>query len=230
VTVADYFPTLDPRKEPFAVVDLKTFNHYANRHSLRAAGGSNELWVSLADDAPGPGAVAEALEVNGIRVREAHLASRMVSQRVEQPLVSGGWRGLLVLVFLALVLANASGVMLFSYVDTRERQTEFALLRTLGSSPGQLNGVVWFNLILVVACGIGLGTWAGQQLGNALLPLLGVAEEGVPATPPMVLQTNWVVLLASYLILGGVTAGTVVWLAWLTAKLEVQRVLRVGEV
>jgi len=209
---------------------LKTFNHYANRHSLRAAGGSNELWVSLADDAPGPGAVAEALEVHGIRVREAHLATQMVSQRVEQPLVSGGWRGLLVLVFLALVLANASGVMLYSYVDTRERQTEFALLRTLGSSPGQLNGVVWFNLILVVACGIGLGTWAGQQLGNALLPLLGVAEEGVPATPPMVLQTNWVVLLASYLILGGVTAGTVVWLAWLTAKLEVQRVLRVGEV
>lgn len=230
VAVADYFPTLDPRKEPFAVVDLKTFNHYANRHSLRAAGGSNELWVSLADDAPAPGAVAEALEVHGIRVREAHLASQMVSQRVEQPLVSGGWRGLLVLVFLALVLANTSGVMLFSYVDTRERQTEFALLRTLGSSPGQLNGVVWFNLLLVVACGIGLGTWAGQQLGNALLPLLGVAEEGIPATPPMVLQTNWVVLLASYLLLGAVTAGTVVWLAWLTAKLEVQRVLRAGEV
>jgi hypothetical protein len=227
--VAEYFPTLDPGKEPFVVVDLKTFNHYANRHSLRPVGGSNELWVSLADVAPAPAAVAEALEGRGIRVREAHLASQMVAQRVEQPLVSAGWRGLLVLVFLALVLANASGVMLFSYVDTRERQTEFALLRTLGSSPGQLNGVVWFNLLLVVACGIGLGTWAGLQLGNALLPLLGVAEEGVPATPPMVLQTNWVVLMISYLLLGVVTAGTVVWLAWLTAKLEVQLVLRVGE-
>jgi ABC-type lipoprotein release transport system permease subunit len=227
--VAEYFPTLDPEKEPFVVVDLKTFNHYANRHSLRPVGGSNELWLGLADDAPAPAAVAEALEGRGIGVRETHLASQMVSQRVEQPLVSAGWRGLLVLVFLTLVLANASGVMLFSYVDTRERQTEFALLRTLGSSPGQLNGVAWFNLFLVVACGIGLGTWAGFQLGNALLPLLGVAEEGVPATPPLVLQTNWVVLLASYLLLGAVTVGTVVWLAWLTAKLDVQRVLRVGE-
>ena len=152
-----------------------------------------------------------------------------MSQRVERPLGNAGWGGLLVLMFLALVLASASGVMLFSYMDIRERQTEFALLRTLGFSRGQLNGVVWFTLFLVVVCGIGLGTWAGHQIGASLLPILEVSEEGVRVTPPMVLQTNWVTLLVSYLILAGVTAGTVVWLAWLMAKLEVQQVLRIGE-
>ena len=229
VAVADYFPTLDPRKEPFIVVDLRTFTLYTNLHKQRLAEKSNELWISL--DRPGKTSapVIAALDSRGINVRDAHLASAMVSQRVERPLVNAGWGGLLVLMFLALVLASASGVMLFSYMDIRERQTEFALLRTLGFSRGQLNGVVWFTLFLVVVCGIGLGTWAGHQIGASLLPILEVSEEGVRVTPPMVLQTNWVTLLVSYLILAGVTAGTVVWLAWLMAKLEVQQVLRIGE-
>jgi ABC-type antimicrobial peptide transport system permease subunit len=164
-----------------------------------------------------------------MRVEESSLASEMVAQRVQQPLVSAGWSGLLVLMFLTLVLASASGVMLFSYTDLRERQTEFALLRTLGFSKGQLNGVVWFNLALVVVCGIALGTWVGQLIGNSLLPVMEVAEGGVRVTPPMVFERDWVALLVSYLILGGVTIGTIAWLVWLTAKLEVQQVLRIGE-
>jgi hypothetical protein len=56
-----------------------------------------------------------------------------------------------------------------------------------------------------------------------------VAEEGVRVTPPMVLQTNWLTLLVSYLVLAAVTGGTVLWLAWLTARLEIQQVLRIGE-
>ena len=102
-------------------------------------------------------------------------------------------------------------------------------MRTLGSTAGQLNGVVCFSLFLVVVGGIGLGTWAGQQIGISLLPILEVAEGGVRVTPPMVFQTNWLTLLATYLVLIAVAGGTVVWLAWLTARLEVQQVLRAGE-
>ena len=153
----------------------------------------------------------------------------MVSRRVEQPLVNAGWGGILVLMFLALVLASASGVMLFSYLDTRERKTEFALLRTLGFSRQQLNGVVWLNLLLVVAFGVGLGTLGGRQIAVSLLPLLEVAEGGVRVTPPMLLQTDWLILLVSYLVFAVITAGAVVWLAWLTGTLKIQGVLRAGE-
>ena len=240
VSVADYFPTLDPMEGPFLVVGLRTFTHYASLHSQRPASGSNELWVSTDAPAQLSEALIGSLDSRGIRVREAHIASEMVSQRVERPLVNAGWGGLLVLMFLALVLASTSGIMLFSYMDTRERQTEFALLRTMGFSRGQINGVVSFSLLLVVACGIGLGTVVGQiiatgfsaaghQIVTGLLPVLEVAEEGIRVTPPMVLQSNWMILLGSYLVLVAVTASTVVWLAWLTARLEVQQVLRAGE-
>ena len=227
--VADYFPTLYPREHPFVVLDLRGLNHYGNRHNRRLVGGSNELWASLNGSPPDMDQVLKLLEAEGLQVKETYLAYELVSQRVEQPLANAGWGGLLVLMFLALVLANASGVVLFSYMDTRERQTEFALLRTLGSSKNQLNGVAWFTLFLVVVCGIGLGTWAGQQIGASLLPVLEVSEGGVRVTPPMLLQTNWATLLVSYLVLAAVSIGTVVWLAWLTARMEVHQVLRAGE-
>ena len=229
VGAAEYLPTLNPREKPFVVMDLRTFTHHTNLHKQTASGGSNELWARLDSPDRDPDAVVQAIAGRDINVKEAHLASEMVAQRVDQPLVNASWGGLLVLMFLALVLASASGVMLFSYMDTRERQTDFVLLRTLGFSKGQVNGVVWFTLLVVVVCGLGLGTWAGQQIGASLLPILEVAEEGVRVTPPMILQTNWLTLLVSYLVLAAVTGGTVLWLAWLTARLEIQQVLRIGE-
>ena len=229
VAVADYFPTLDPRHEPFVILDLETFKLYGDRHGRRPGAGPNEVWASAEDGEAALGIITGALNDRGLLVEESLIASNEVRHRVDQPLANASWGGLLALMFLALVLASASGVVLFSYVDTGERRTEFALLRTLGSSAGQLNGMVWFNLLLMVACGVALGTWAGQQIGSTLLPVLEVSEGGVRVTPPMALQTNWLTLAVAYLALAAVALGNVVWLAWFTARLNIQQVLRAGE-
>ena len=232
--VADYFPTLDPREQPFVVLDLATLNFQANRHSRRVGSGPNEVWAAAGEDNGGDSGaalsqLADALARRGLEGEEVHRLDAEIRQRVERPLANASWGGLLALMFLALTLASTSGVALFCYIDTGERRTEFALLRTLGSSAGQVNGMVWFNLLLMVACGVGLGVWAGQQIGAALLPALEVSEGGMRVTPPMTLQTNWPTLAVTFLALAVVTAGNVVWLAWFTARLEVQRVLRAGE-
>ncbi|MDA0263864.1 MAG: ABC transporter permease [Chloroflexi bacterium] len=240
--VANYFPTLDPGDKPFAVVDLDRLVSASAQHSPVTMAGANELWVDLApssdtgaDPRVGDGSPVNAVDTtaligaSGIRVREVWDAEAMVASRVDQPLVNAGWGALLVLLFLAVAVASASGVMLFSFLDTKERQTEFALLRTLGSTGGQLRGIVWFNLFLIVICGVGLGTWVGQLIGASLLPLMEVVEEGERVTPPMVFTTDWMSLLVSYAVLAAVTAGTVVWLAWLSAKIQVQQVLRMGD-
>lgn len=234
MAVADFFPTVDPSETQFAVVDLNSLTDAANRHSPIPVGGTNEIWVGLERNEAGvqldnSSSVENILSENGVRLRGALLASELVAEGVDQPLVNAGWGALLVLVFLVLLLAAASGVMLFSYIDTGERQTEFALLRTLGSSASQLNAVVWFGVFLIVACGIGIGTLVGFQTGVNLLPLMDVAKDGVPVVPPMVLKINWTTLIISYAALSAVTVGTVAWLAWFSAKLEVQRALRIGE-
>ena len=229
VAVADYFPTLDPRDGPFVVMDLRTFNHYTNLHGPGLSGGSNEMWTRLDSPEADPEELVGSIGSFGVDTGDIYVSADLETQRVEQPMVSAGWDGLLILMFLALALASASGVMLYSYTDARDRSTEFALLRTLGFSRMQLHGVVWFNLILVAVCGVGLGTWAGQQIAASVLPILEIAEEGQRVTPPMSLRINWGVLLGTYAVLSMVAAVTVAWLAVVTARLEVQRALRIGE-
>ena len=241
--VANYFPTIDPREKPFVLVDLDSFVAAANQHSPMPLAGANEIWIDLASTPkhlpPGQpggvtgaetaGRVTESMRALGINIRDVYDADVMVASRVDQPLVNAGWGALLVLLFLAVALATGSGVMLFSFLDTKERQTEFALLRTLGSTGGQLRGIVWFNLFLIVICGVALGTWVGQLVGSSLLPLMEVAEEGERVTPPMAFTKDWMSLAVSYAVLVVVTVATVVWLAWLNSKIQVQQVLRMGD-
>ena len=234
--VVDFFPTVDPRDQPFVVTDLGEFVEYANRHSRRIFGGSSEVWLDrdiVAGDLDHALAVSDAAVASigqlGLTAGKTFVAEEEVALRGKEPLANAGWGGLLVIMFLALALASATGIALYCWLDTRERQTEFALLRTLGSTRGQLNGVVWFNLAIVVVAGVAVGTWAGAQIGAALLPVLEVAEGGVRATPPLTFETDWRMLALAYAVLATVSVVTVVWLAFVTSRLEVQRVLRAGE-
>ena len=74
-----------------------------------------------------------------------------------------------------------------------------------------------------------MGTWVGQLIGASILPLMEVAEEGARVTPPMAFTIDWPSLIISYLVLAAVTTVTVIWLAWLSAKIQVQQVLRMGD-
>jgi len=241
--VANYFPTIDPGEKPFVLMDLGIFEAASNQHSPIPLVGANEIWLDLTSTSGEPdsdaldgqgdnantGQVLDSMRGLGMSVREVFDADALVAERVDQPLVNAGWGALLVLLFLAVALATGSGVMLFSFLDTKERQTEFALLRTLGSSGGQSRGIVWFNLFLIIICGVAMGTWVGQLIGTSLLPLMEVAEEGERVTPPMALTTNWLSLAVSYAVLALVTLVTVLWLAWLSSKIQVQQVLRMGD-
>jgi hypothetical protein len=241
--VANYFPTIDPGEKPFVLMDLGIFEAAANQHSPIPLVGANEIWLDLTSTPGEPdsdaldgqgdnvdtGQVLDSMRGLGVSVREVFDADALVAERVDQPLVNAGWGALLVLLFLAVALATGSGVMLFSFLDTKERQTEFALLRTLGSSGGQLRGIVWFNLFLIIICGVAMGAWVGQLIGTSLLPLMEVAEEGARVTPPMAFTTNWLSLAVSYAVLALVTLVTVLWLAWLSSKIQVQQVLRMGD-
>ena len=239
----EFFPTLNPGDKPFAVVDLSRFNQAAIRYNPRPPRGPNELWLAGPGERPHPNPLPEgegisvvdadaasaALREQGVSVRKVMDAPAMVALRVEQPLVNAGWGALLVLLFLAVAVASASGLLLFSHLDARERQTEFALLRTLGISRGQMQRILWVNLFLMAACGVGLGTLLGWLIGASVLPLMEVVEEGARATPSLVLTTDWQRLLVSYVILAVVTGLCGLWLTWLTAKLQLQQVLRMGE-
>ncbi len=230
IGVVEYFPTMeDPEETPFMVVDLSALNHYVNLHARNLVGGSNELWVSLDGSAASADSVTGLAESSGVRALQTHVAADIVEARLDRPLMNAGWGGMLAIMFMALVLVSATAVMLFCYVNIQERKTEFALLRAMGFSGRQINAVVWFDLLLVLVLGLGLGTLAGVWMGVGLLPVMEVAEEGARVVPPMTLKTNSSALMILSLVLVGVTALSLAWSFWLNARVEVQRVLRIGE-
>jgi hypothetical protein len=224
-----FFPTLDPRKTPFIIADLRSMLDYVALHATRPTYPGLEVWVRSSGGGVSSNSLRAVIQENGGSVPAAYEAAALVAERVADPLLTAGWSGLLALSFLSVVLASASGLLLYTYIDARERIGEFAVLRTLGFSRIQVNGVVWFNLALTVVLGAVIGTWGGQLLGIAILPLLEIAEGGARVTPPMVLENNWAALVAAYAVLA-VTAGvTVVALTWAIGRLELQRILRVAE-
>lgn len=225
----NYFPTLDPKLAPFVILDRANFEYYSNMHSQRIAAGPTEIWGNFQDESITPDILIESLNDSGIVLPNVLFSDTLVAENASRPLKNASWGGLLILMFMTLILASLSGILLFAYLDVIQRRGEFALIRTLGSSKGQVLGAVWFSLLLIFVFGIGLGTWAGQIIGASIIPLLEIAEDGQRITPPMLLQTSWASLLATYLVLSAVVSGTAVWLAWFTAKIDIQKVLRAGE-
>ena len=224
----EFFPTLDPRESPFLVADLDALLDYLYMHGNRLIGGDTEVWARL-DGTVSSTSVAGSIEDAGWPVASDYHASTMVEARTSDPLLTAGWSGLLALSFLAVVMAGASSLILYTYIDARESLGEFAVLRSLGFSRLQVNGIVWFNLAITFTFGLAAGTLGGQLLGIAVLPLLEVAEDGSRITPPMLLQNNWPAVAFSYLVLGVATLVTVAILAWAIGKLELQRLLRVAD-
>ena len=236
----EFFPTLDPADAPFVVMDLARFNRAAVRHSPVPPPGPNELWIGLSeseftgsvdgqDGTVDADAVTAALQDAGVSAREHYDAQSMVASRLDRPLVNAGWGGLLVLLFLAITLASGSGLLLFSHLDANERRTEFALLRTLGVSRRQMLTMLWAGLGIMVLSGVALGTLLGWLLGASVLPLMEVAEAGQRVTPSLVFTADWQRLLISYAVLAAVALLAGLWLAWLTGRLQLHQVLRMGE-
>jgi hypothetical protein len=123
---------------------------------------------------------------------------------------------------------RASTVLLYCYVELRERENEMAVLGSLGYSGRQLIGSIWCGLLVIVARGLGIGLWLGFQVSDALLPLIEVAEAGVRVTPPMVLEMDWSTLLAPN---GAVAAFIIIAMTWVAVSIftaDWQRVLRGG--
>ena len=198
-------------------------------HSARIVYPGLEVWVRSADENLDTGLLRTVIEQNGGDVRDVFDATIMTATREQDPLLSAGWSGLLALSFVVIVAASASGLALYTYIDSRERLGEFAVMRALGFSRGQVNGLIWFNLAVTVASGLALGTLGGQLLGRAILPLLEVAEGGTRITPPMVFQNDWAGLGLAYAVLAVATMGVVAAVALVIRRLDVQRFLRVAE-
>jgi ABC-type lipoprotein export system ATPase subunit len=127
------------------------------------------------------------------------------------------------------LLLSSIGFLVYSYLTAQRRALEFAILRTLGFSRGQVFSLVAFEHLFVIVTGMGLGTVVGLQVGRMMMEFLSTDENGRQVLPPFILGVAWPSVFAAWGILGTVFIMTIAAVVLLYWRLAVHRALRIGD-
>ena len=226
----DFFPTMDGYKDRFAIVDLDTLLAGVNPVLTRGEVTPNEVWIKTALSGAARARLTERFEdgrpfpVGRIIDADADLRATRFD-----PLALAGWRALLLTAFGAMLILSAVGFWVHAYVSFRNRESQFALMRTMGFSARQLASLMLLEQALVAAAGMALGGWMGGRLGAAVMPFLGYDDAGSRALPPFVIEVAWQNLIYAYGAMALVFAAIIASVIWLIRRIALSRALRLGD-
>ena len=230
VDTVDFFPTLDSINDRFLVADLESVRAQANRGTMRGEVSANEMWLKtdvLGDERE------ELLEKfrGGQPFQIARAIDTVADLGLAQidPLVLAGWRALLLIAFGAILILSSLGFLVHAYISFRNRELQFALMRTMGFSTRQLVSLMWVEQALVITVGMALGTWMGGRLGATIMPFLGHDDRGGQVLPPFVIEVGWQNLLVTYVAMGLIFTVIILGVIWFIQRMSLSRVLRVGD-
>ena len=233
VRIADtveFFPTLNPYEDRFLISDLSSLSALANLDTSSRELKVNEVWLTADTMGDNRASLVESLSSRPFAGRRVYDRERLLELSRLDPLVKAGWRALLFLAFATVLSVSCLGFLIHSYVSFKNREPQFALLRTMGTTMRQLTALVWLEQVLVIVAGMALGTWMGGRLGAIIMPFLGYDDRGGEILPPFIIHVQWSILLITYaamvIVFGVIVAAMILFIR----KISLQRILRLGEV
>lgn len=195
VGIFETLPTLSTADGPSLVFNRNHLISYLGLSQSDAVPGINEGWFDLE-----PGADRAALDA---RLDSApYYLTRVVDRESEletlrqNPLISAGGAGILYIAFGAVLLLVGAALLVSLWVSVQRRRTEFAVMRALGLSRGQVIRLLAFEYAIVAILGLGVGAYLGRLVGERMLSFLNVDEDGRTAEPSFILQTDWLMVVA----------------------------------
>jgi len=217
------FPATDPGR-PLAIVDLASLDllRFQAAHATRQP---TEWWIR-ADDAAATAAVVPTSAGPFARATVLSRIDRTASLSAD-PLALG-IIGALALGFVVAGLFAVIGLAASAAVSARQRRGEFALLRALGLSGGQLSGWLWLENASLVVVSLVAGTGLGLLIGWVVLPYITVTQQATTPFPPVIVETPWATILVLEAVTAGALAVTVIGLAAVLRRAGVGSVLRMG--
>lgn len=206
--VARLFPTV-PAGVPFVIASRTQFLAWFAAFSDGTLRRPNEAWLRLHPDTDREAAV-RALTTSPLRLSVIADRQRALTSVSANPLVAAGGSGILLLAALTAFVLVAAALLVTLVVAVQRRRTEFAVLRAMGVSTGQMFCLLGVEYGLVALIGVGAGVPLGLAVSRRMLSFLAVSESGQPVVPPFILQTDWPALGAAVTALAlAFTAGMV---------------------
>ena len=195
--VVDYFPTLNPRTRGFLLTDLDALVRHVN--IITPALGKiapNEIFIKESSGA-GDAVLDIVISIVGSDHRVLHRESMLESVRLD-PLVTAGWRAMVVLSIGVILFAAGFGYVTYLLAFAERSRGEMGFLQALGLRKSQIAKLIGLEHIVIVAIGLGLGTWAGFQMSRLMVAPLAVSDIGQSIVPPFILVTDWSLMLPTY--------------------------------
>ena len=224
--VVDYFPTLNPRTRGFLLTDLDALVRHVN--IITPALGKiapNEIFIDEASGA-GDAVLDVVLSVVGSDHGVFHRESMLESVRLD-PMVTAGWRAMVVLSVGVILFATGFGYITYLLAFADRSRGEMGFLQALGLRKSQIARLLGLEHIVIVAIGLGLGTWAGFQMSDLMVSSVAITETGDHVVPPFVTVTSWGVLGSVYAAMAAIFLGALYLLARHMTNLDLHLVARV---
>ena len=228
-TVVQNFPTMyDRTGHGYMVVDLNDYLGVVNGLSGNDLFGPTEFWMRSADDGGTLSRLRATFSEPALDFEQV-LDRRALQTAAEQNPLQAGLRGVLLLGVVAAGALAVLGSLIYSGLTARQRATQFAVLRTLGASGGQLVRLLLGEQLAVYLFGLLAGTALGAVLATATLPYLAFGAEQSENVPPSVLAIQWpsVGLFYGCIVLALLLA--LLWMASYANRVGLGRTLRLGE-
>ena len=193
--IFERLPTLSSADGPALVFNREHLLSYLGLAQSDTVPGLNEAWFDLE-----PGADRAALDAE--LDSAPYYLTRVIDQQSElqslqqNPLISAGGAGILYIAFGAVLLLVGAALLVSLWISVQRRRTEFAVMRALGLSRGQVIRLLAFEYAIVAVLGLAVGAYLGRLVGERMLSFLNVDEDGRLAEPSFILQTDWLLVVA----------------------------------
>ena len=244
--VVEYFPTMAINNEPFLIADFNILHERLNVVRTIGDRQPQEFWVatkqgselSNSEDileivSPGDPSVSDIQQkLSSIRVRPgSKISDRTVylAKVAFDPLVAAGWKALLGIAFLTVLIVSAIGFLVHAKVSFNDRRSELALLRTIGLSMKQLLFLVVLEQLIVIGIAVALGIFMGMRMGTTIMPYLASSGANAMVVPPMAIEIDWFGFGVTFGLLGLVFMVVVSVILISVYRMSIHRVMRMGE-
>ncbi|MFL5624313.1 MAG: FtsX-like permease family protein [Ktedonobacteraceae bacterium] len=185
VARVEHIPTSGDSTIPGIMVDFRTYVAvYTHNYATNFIVPLNYAWLRIADDAASLASVRNALTQGNFQLYPLFDRRALVDTLYHEPLYLS-LIGILALGATTALLLAMVGNLIASWLSAHHRLTNFAILRAIGASPGQVASILTWEQGIIYTTALGLGTLFGLLFSVLVIPGLvftSVAPSGATST------------------------------------------------
>ncbi len=218
----DYFPTWYPTEKNLLIVGNLT-------NIFEVAGGEfpYRIWAE-SNGVIEPESFRQALLDQQLFGTFWDEARPLVAAAQSQPQRQGLF-GLLSVGFITSAVLTVLGFFLYALFSLQRRTVEIGILRAVGLSTSKMIRLIAWELVLLIFCGLLLGTALGVLISQQFIPFLQVGNDVGALAPPYLVEIAWGAVAQIYGLFALLFVVALIALSWRLLRIKLFESIKLGE-